>query len=469
MRHRPAPHARARHRTRRIARALALLGAALVAWPPSTVRAGPACTYDLTPVVDRVQQEVSARGLEGAGLLVVKDGQTLTESYFGAYDALTWVPIASASKWLAAATLMALVDDGLVALDDPVSLYLPNWTGAHAAITLRQLLSHTSGLPGLPDPQPPCLSDPQTTLAQCADEIAATPLAATPGTQFRYGNASFQVAGRVAEVASGKSWQTLFQEKITTPLGLILTTFGSSQNPFLGGGAISRLRDYGNFLQMQLDGGAFGATQVLSTQAVAAMRTNQTAGLPVGYTPSPFGTPYGLGEFLDSVNSAGAATQVSHMGGLGFSPWIDLRRGVIGVFMVNDHLEPYQPGSIFYLVLDLQQMIRDIIDASPCADLDADGLTDIFETGTGVFVSGEETGTDPGNPDSDGDGFADGVEVAAGSDPNNPLSVPPDVPALGPAGGAVFAAALLAAGALSRRRRRSRARISDLASRQRSV
>jgi len=66
-------------------------------------------------------------------------------------------------------------------------------------------------------------------------------------------------------------------------------------------------------------------------------------------------------------------------------------------------------------------------------DDDDDGLLDVVETNTGVFVSPGDTGTDPFNVDSDGDGFADGEEVAAGSDPNDPGSVPGpvSVPALG--------------------------------------
>ena len=65
-------------------------------------------------------------------------------------------------------------------------------------------------------------------------------------------------------------------------------------------------------------------------------------------------------------------------------------------------------------------------------DDDNDGLLDVVESGTGIFVSALDTGTDPLNPDSDGDGASDGDEVAAGSDPNDAGSLPdpPQVPAL---------------------------------------
>ncbi len=93
-----------------------------------------------------------------------------------------------------------------------------------------------------------------------------------------------------------------------------------------------------------------------------------------------------------------------------------------------------QPGSIGALVQDIQRMTREIVDASPCADLDTDGLIDIYETGDGIFVSPSETGTSRTAADTDGDGFLDGAEVAAGSNPNDPQSSPEMIPTLSGAG-----------------------------------
>ncbi len=88
------------------------------------------------------------------------------------------------------------------------------------------------------------------------------------------------------------------------------------------------------------------------------------------------------------------------------------------------------------------------------SDDDNDGLADAVETNTGVFLSASDTGTNPLNADSDGDGFTDGAEVAAGSDPNDPGSLPQvgAIPTLGPTGVFVFILALLVAGGRALRR-----------------
>ena len=99
-----------------------------------------------------------------------RGAEVLHDETFGNWTMQTVVPIASASKWLTAATLMTFVDHGRMRLDDPVSNYLPGFDGAKQAITVRMLLSHTHGLVS-----PGCEGNPTTNLAECAREVADGP------------------------------------------------------------------------------------------------------------------------------------------------------------------------------------------------------------------------------------------------------------------------------------------------------
>lgn len=311
--------------------------------------------YDWEPLTELVDREVAARSLEGASLLIIVDGRVVYERTFGRYKLDEQVAIASGSKWLSAATIMALVDDGRLALDDPVSRYLPGFDGPKAAITIRQLLSHTSGLV----PEPACLGDGGASLAQCVDSIAEEGLIAKPGSLFHYGGGSFQVAGRVAEAVTGKPWSALFAEEIGNPLGMESTNYGATANPVIGGGAVSTLRDYGAFLRMLLNRGYAGTERVLSPAAVREMESIQTGGLPIAVSLHPDGRPYGLGLWLDRTDDRGRALQVSSQGDTGFSPWIDRERNMGGVFLTESGL-----GNVYNLVAEIQARAREIVDAS---------------------------------------------------------------------------------------------------------
>ena len=301
-----------------------------------------------------MQNAVTTIPLQGASLRVVKDTEVVYEQAFGAYTTSTWPPIASASKWLSAAVIMSLVEDGLIDLDEPVSTYLPQFTGLKGTMTVRQMFSHTSGLPG----DHACLDNHTITLAQCVDQIALVSLQAAPGALFDYGGVSMHVAGRVAEVVSGQSWAQLFDERIGTPLGLTSTYYfygTPDQNPMIAGGARSTFADYGKFLAMILADGNAGGVQVLTPASVHEMQIDQTAGA-AGANPRG----YGLGEWRDVVDNQDNATQLSSAGAFGFVPWIDTERNYYAVFLTYDHLDNVRPT-----VNQLETTIRAIFDAPP--------------------------------------------------------------------------------------------------------
>ena len=100
---------------------------------------------DLTPLTDLVSGWVSDGIFPGAGLVIGQGHRILLERYFGGYGQDNVVHVASVGKWVAAATIAALADEGAIGFDDPVAKWLPEFNAAKGQATLRQLLSHVAG------------------------------------------------------------------------------------------------------------------------------------------------------------------------------------------------------------------------------------------------------------------------------------------------------------------------------------
>ncbi|MEM7198875.1 MAG: serine hydrolase domain-containing protein [Planctomycetota bacterium] len=331
---------RRRHRTFRHSRphqaALALL---LLAAPPLTaprVAAQVSPCHDFTAIDAAMTRMVATVAPNGASVSIARATQPLFKQHYGGFDPSTVARVASATKWLSGAVLMSLVDSGALDLDVPVAQYLPQFTGLKGTITVRQMFSHTSGLPG----DHPAAFATTLTLEQAVNAIARTPLRTVPGTDFYYGNASMHVAGRVAEVVSGKDWATLFAERIAMPLGMTSTDYqgtGAPQNPLIAGGARSSLADMANFVRMLANGGRFRGRQVLSAAALDEMLRDQTGGVPVTFAPptAPAVGGYGIGCWVERNGAQGRAVELSSPGAFGCTPWIDLERGTSGVMFVE--------------------------------------------------------------------------------------------------------------------------------------
>ena len=164
-------------------------------------------TPDLAPVREATMTLVADFGLDGASVRLARGGEVRHLDYVGSHGPDTRIAIASASKWLSALTLARLVEAGILRWDSRVGDYFPDAPVATRDITLVQLFSHTSGI-GIDDAD--CLSSRQGSLQACARQILALPLEWTPGSTFAYGGNSMQVAGAMAEIASGRSWDALF-------------------------------------------------------------------------------------------------------------------------------------------------------------------------------------------------------------------------------------------------------------------
>ncbi len=283
-------------------------------------------------------RRAAARGVPGAAVAVVLDGE-ITDHAVGVLSTATAVEatpesvfqIGSITKVWTATLVMQLVDDGLVALDEPVVTYLPEFRLADpvttAAITVRHLLSHQAGFEG----------DVFTDTGRGDDAIATfvglladMPQIFPPGSMFSYNNAGYIVLGLLVERLRDTTWEQALIERIATPLGLERVSpspyeailhraavghVGPDENgvetpaPFwamarsnepAGSMLAMTARDLAGFARMHLAGGtAVNGDVVLSPESAAAMRTPQVH-LP---RVTGMGSDWGLGWEIDRVDS----------------------------------------------------------------------------------------------------------------------------------------------------------------------
>lgn len=260
---------------------------------------------------------------------------------YGGFTDSTQVYVASAGKWVAAAVVAAVVDTTTLDWDDPVEKWLPEFRGdVKGSIPLRRLLSHTSGIrPYLPEPR----VDNYNHLDSAVAEILPLDTVFTPGTRFEYGGLAMQVAGRMAEVAAGKEFETLFQQLIAAPLGMRHSHFtpvntDGGHAPMLGGGLCTTLADYMRFLKMISHEGVYEGKRILKEETVREMQADQVGSarvMPGEYVERALGKHhtgiYGLGEWRELLDKqTGEAYQISSPGWAGAYPWINKREGVCG-------------------------------------------------------------------------------------------------------------------------------------------
>lgn len=355
-------------------RAMACLAVALTTTLPAQAQQ-PDKNQRLASVL---QPFVDQQSLAGAVILVANKEKVLTVEAVGfadienkkamSTDAIFW--IASQSKPITAAALMVLVDEGKVKLDDPVEKYLPefkdiqlNGKKPETTMIVRQLLSHTSGMPFKSPQEQPTLDT--LTVKESALSYTKTPLVSEPGTKYLYSNAGINTAGRIIEVVSGMTYEEFLDKKLFVPLGMKDTTFWPNEaqvkrlakvykpnaakngleastivqlkypltdrkrQPMPGGGLFSTANDVARFCQMVMNGGTLDGKKVLSESAVKEMTKRQT--------PMTMKENYGLGW------SVGVDT-FGHGGALSTNMTIDTKRGLITVFLVQHAGFPGEGG-----------------------------------------------------------------------------------------------------------------------------
>jgi CubicO group peptidase (beta-lactamase class C family) len=186
---------------------------------------------DLTIAVDSLMSAYAAPDKPGASVLVVHDGRTVLARSYGLADVGTHVAasartnyrLASLSKQFTATAIMLLEQEGRLRYDDPITKYLSGLPATAAGVTIRMLLTHTSGLWAYEDFVP----DSQATQVHDADVPALIAHADsnyfTPGSAYRYSNTGYALLALIVERVSGQRYASFLHDRIFAPLGMTST------------------------------------------------------------------------------------------------------------------------------------------------------------------------------------------------------------------------------------------------------
>jgi CubicO group peptidase (beta-lactamase class C family)/glyoxylase-like metal-dependent hydrolase (beta-lactamase superfamily II) len=333
-------------------------------------------------ISDRLHQYIAAKEIAGAVTLVATPDRILHLDATGnaslnpaekmRTDSIFW--IASMSKPILATLLLMLQDEGLLSVDDPVEKYLPEFKGLKTAdgkparVTIRHLLTHTSGMGEITADQ----ARNARTLASVIPLYVAKPVRFTPGSKWVYCQSGINTGGRIAEVVTGEPLEKLLQRRLFDPLGMKDTTFYLTEKqlprlaksykrtdkgdlevtdirflngkaptsrdrfPAPNGGLFSTASDYARFCQMVLRGGELDGKRYLKPKTVKLMTTIQTADLKTGFTE---GNGWGLGWCVvrkpQGVTAMLSPGTFGHGGAYGTQAWIDPATKRIYILMVQ--------------------------------------------------------------------------------------------------------------------------------------
>ncbi|MBI5684442.1 MAG: beta-lactamase family protein [Verrucomicrobia bacterium] len=383
---------------------LALLSLLLVATafaaPPNPAALGMDAAK-LREIPKRMQKFVEDGVLSGAVTLVARRDGVACLDAVGFSDLAAKKPmraddlfwIASMTKPLTATCVLMLQDEGMLSVEDPVEKHLPEFKGQwmvagrgkdtltlkHPArpITLRDLLTHTSGIANVEPPRPTC------SLAELVMAYAHRPLLFEPGSAWAYSTAGINVLGRVVEVVSGRPFAEFLDARLLKPLGMKDTTFwptpaqarrvakayqpregggleeagnyfikgpltSRDRTPFPGGGLYSTAPDLVRFHRMILNDGESGGRRYVSKAAVGQMTRTQTGELKTGFVEGmSFGLGWGVVRQPAGVTAMLSPGTCGHGGAYGTQGWIDAKQNMIVVLMIQRlKLQPNGDGSV---------------------------------------------------------------------------------------------------------------------------
>ena len=356
-----------------------------------------------------VEKRIAAGEITGAVMLVARKGQIAYVDVQGTQDVETKAPmqrdsvfrLASMTKPVIGTAIMMMLEEGKLRLDDPVSRFIPEFKNQQAAvlqavatddtplkfysvpavhdITIKELLTHTSGLSSGPMGQSVVTKEgrrrPEDTLQTYLPRVARSPLEFQPGERWMYSASDgFDVLARVVEVASGMPLNQFLQQRIFTPLGMTETSHWPSddQMPRLvsayaftdgkmvknqnsmsmsskvyfagGGGLVSTVDDYAKFAQMLANGGELNGQRLLSPRTLQLMASVH---IPASLPGRNAGEGYGLSVRV--IEDAIAGNHRISDGSFGWSGvygthfWVDPQEDLIAVMMIQTPIRDMRP------------------------------------------------------------------------------------------------------------------------------
>lgn len=324
------------------------------------------------------QEGVDRKVIPGGSLMIVHKGEVIFSEAFGLADIEKRRPfttddlcrLASVTKPHTATVIVMLADQGRLSLDDPVDKYLPEFKEievrgqgpAKKMPTIRQLLSHTAGFAGTQALKSGAYSlRDDGDLSDVVADIVRQGLVAEPGTRYAYTGLGYFTAGRVAEVVTGKPFDTIMREMLLDPIVAEQSTFRPSEQakktiptPYHlvdgrlerltnlsrgtvirpGGGLYSTLDGVARFLLLHRNRGMINGRRIVSASSLAEM-----------YVPQP-GTPgqgYGLGFNFLRKGPDGATRRIQHIGASGTLAWIDFDLDLVIVILTQVPQSQTQP------------------------------------------------------------------------------------------------------------------------------
>jgi CubicO group peptidase (beta-lactamase class C family) len=350
-----------------------------------------------------LQSYIDDNKLAGAVTLVARKGRIVHFQAQGVMDIESKKPMqkdtlfrmASTTKPVTSAAILMLIEEGKLRLNDSVSRFLPEFKDmkvavskddnsepqfvpAKRAITIRDLLTHTSGLgsggAGAREMTRVMRQrKPNDTLADAILRLAAVPLDFQPGSQWRYsGGAAFDILGRIIEVASGTTFDRFLHERIFEPLGMRSTFFVVPEDQrsrlatqyrrsakdlekreipglfttmryFSGaGGLTSTAEDFARFAEMLRQGGQLHGCRLLSPRTVELYSANHVGELfggQLGRPPRGLGFGLGVEVVLDPIQAGWRRSAGSYGwdGAFGTIFWVDPREQMIAVLMIQTY------------------------------------------------------------------------------------------------------------------------------------